>query len=346
MSDLSASEFDWDFFLAHASPDAAAAGHLYDVLAEGNAARVFLDSRSLQLGDDWDVRLAEAQRKSRVTVVLVSGHTENAYYQREEVAAAIAMAREDGQRHRVVPLFIGELNAEATIPYGLRLKHGLHVAGPGEMSSAAISLLGLLDDINTIPAHILTARTSAAEGAGGGNALSLKTLADSTSSGASAIHAFVMVMEEMVRSGARTLDFLADHRERARLRRLLQRLMRIEHSQAPLPWLLRGYRQRRARVNDWARIMMMVASLTPDVAKVTELLAATNGPFMVTAHDAYKSLLFSLRSRSEVYASMAAIGPPTSDDDFAYLETIAAQYEVMIADLKRAEVAIARYLAD
>jgi hypothetical protein len=74
----------YDFFLAHAGLDAAQAERLYDLLS--TETKVFLDTRSLLLGDDWDRMLAEAQRSSRVTVVLVSANTDTAFYQREEIA--------------------------------------------------------------------------------------------------------------------------------------------------------------------------------------------------------------------------------------------------------------------
>jgi len=80
--------WSYDFFLAHAGPDAATAERLYDLLARKT--RVFLDSKSIDLGEDWDRVLAEAQRRSRATVVLVSAHTDAASYQREEIATAIA----------------------------------------------------------------------------------------------------------------------------------------------------------------------------------------------------------------------------------------------------------------
>ncbi len=75
----------WDFFIAHAGKDAAVAEALYDELYLN--ARTFLDSRSLMLGDDWDHALQRAQLNSRITVVLISENTDQAYYQREEIAS-------------------------------------------------------------------------------------------------------------------------------------------------------------------------------------------------------------------------------------------------------------------
>jgi hypothetical protein len=345
-ADPNVPEFEWDLFLAHSSSDAEAAEQLYNCLTQRTwqPVRVFLDSRSLKLGDDWDLALAEAQRKSRVTVVLVSPQTQSAYYQREEVAAAISMAREAGSRHRVVPLFLGDAGRQTTIPYGLRLKHGLAITDASKLNLACFSLFDLVDEIRSIPDQIMSERVGMIEAADS-NSLSLKTLAESTTRGSAAINSFVTTIESAFRSGARTLDFLSDRRERIRLRRLVQELMDIEYSQAPLPWLLRGYRRHEEGRDNWGQITSTIAELTPKVAKVAELLASSDGPFIVSARDAYKSLLFSLRMRSEVYARIQSLERPSSPKDYAYLEEIASQYEGMISDLRRAQEAITEYLS-
>lgn len=138
-------ESQWDFFLAHAGPDLPRAEELYDRLAD--RARVFLDSRCLLLGDDWDTSLAAAQRASRITVVLVSSRTDEAYYEREEIAAALAMARKAREKHRVVPVFLdGQIGDD--VPYGLRLKHGLTISEGLSLADAATSLLELLERLH------------------------------------------------------------------------------------------------------------------------------------------------------------------------------------------------------
>jgi hypothetical protein len=136
----------WDFFLAHSGADVGRTEVLYDLLA--TQAKVFLDSRTLRLGDDWDSSLTQAQKSALITVVLVSQNIEEAYYQREEIANAIAMAREDRTRHRVVPVYLDGLTPETTrIPYGLRLKHGLRIATDAEFDIVASRLLGLLAEL-------------------------------------------------------------------------------------------------------------------------------------------------------------------------------------------------------
>jgi DNA-binding XRE family transcriptional regulator len=132
----------WDFFLAHAGSDTPVAERLYDLLSP--RANVFLDSRSLLEGDNWDEELRRAQRNSLVTVVLVSRNAEQAYYQREEIAAAIDMARKNKDTHRVVPLYWKDrLDAQPDVPYGLRLKHGMFASGPDELPRVAERLITL-----------------------------------------------------------------------------------------------------------------------------------------------------------------------------------------------------------
>ncbi len=136
----------WDFFLAHAGSDAMVAERLYDLLSP--RARVFLDIRCLLEGDNWDEELTLAQRASLITVVLVSTNTETAYYQREEIAAAIDLARKSKDSHRVVPLYWkNRLEEHTAIPYGLRLKHGLFATGPDELPRIADRLIILLQKL-------------------------------------------------------------------------------------------------------------------------------------------------------------------------------------------------------
>ena len=53
-------DYTWDFFIAHAGADKASAEALYSLVASN--ARVFLDSKCLKPGDDWDRELTRAQR--------------------------------------------------------------------------------------------------------------------------------------------------------------------------------------------------------------------------------------------------------------------------------------------
>lgn len=135
--------YRWDFFIAHAGPDTATAEELCDLLSA--RARVFLDSRNIQLGDDWDTTIQAAQKASFVTIVLVSSKSERAFYQRVEIAAAISMARKERERHRVVPVFLDVDPSAEDDPYGLALKHGLRLSAQLPLGGAASRLIAMLE---------------------------------------------------------------------------------------------------------------------------------------------------------------------------------------------------------
>src|SRR5262245_65430639 len=119
-------QFRWDIFIAHASADRIPAEELYHCLERES--RVFLDTKTLRLGDQWDRELEKAQRESLITVVLVSEHTEDAFYAREEIAAATQLARESAGGHRVVPIYLTSQGIEPPhVPSGLRLRRGSYI---------------------------------------------------------------------------------------------------------------------------------------------------------------------------------------------------------------------------
>lgn len=125
----------WDFFIAYASSDRAAAESLYDLLSP--PFRVFLDRRSLLPGEDWNSRISAAHNQTAVTLVLISSGTDSAYYQQEEIAAAIDLSRHAGSPHQVVPIFLDGLAEDSRLPYGLRLKQGISVPEAGSMAQVA-----------------------------------------------------------------------------------------------------------------------------------------------------------------------------------------------------------------
>lgn len=130
----------WDFFIAHAGPDRAAAVELHRLLTAANGATAFLDAKDLAPGDAWDEVLPWALSRARVTIVLVSPHTERAHYQQEEIAIAIALARETA--HRVVPVYLPGADPRKP-PYGLRRINHLTVAD-SDLGPVAGDLLALL----------------------------------------------------------------------------------------------------------------------------------------------------------------------------------------------------------
>jgi TIR domain len=131
----------WDFFIAYARRDAATAEAIYHLLA--SHATVFLDSKCLVPGDDWDLRLRDEQENARITLVLVSSGTRAAHYERDEIASAVQLARTDASRHRVIPVVLTDGPSAAQqpqLPYGLRTKHAIFLTKEG-LDGAVAELL-------------------------------------------------------------------------------------------------------------------------------------------------------------------------------------------------------------
>jgi hypothetical protein len=131
-----------DFFIGHAAKDSRAAEKLYSLLID--RATVFLDSKSLRLGQNWDVAVRDAQMKAAITVILVSKATDEAFYQREEIARSIAHAREAPSRHTVIPVFLDRVQDLGSLPYGLVTLHGLAISRSLTMADAANKLMNEL----------------------------------------------------------------------------------------------------------------------------------------------------------------------------------------------------------
>ena len=131
---MAATQDKWDFFIAHAGPDQSSAEELYDLL---RPFRGFLACRRLTPGDNWDQELTNAQKKSLVTLVLISANTSQAYYQREEIASAIALARAKATSHRVIPIFLEGFKPRRQTYYGLLRKHSLDCVTEGGLEKVA-----------------------------------------------------------------------------------------------------------------------------------------------------------------------------------------------------------------
>jgi hypothetical protein len=146
----------WDFFIAYASPDQTAAETLFELLSP--PFRVFLDRRNILPGDDWRSRLSAAQSQATVTLVLISSHTDIAYYQRDEIARAIELTRREDGPHRVVPILLDEPADTVQLPYGLRLKQAISVTDAGGLAGVANRLKSALQNRMAMPAKEIQQR--------------------------------------------------------------------------------------------------------------------------------------------------------------------------------------------
>jgi WD40 repeat protein len=136
---------EYDIFLSFAAADLEAARELKSRLSP--PLRVFLANDcgpdGVDLGEDWDLRIPEAQQKSSITVVLVSSQTTSAFYQRDEVRAAISQARKAPALHRVIPVFLDARRSasDRLVPAGLLLKQGIEAMQVGGLQGVAKALL-------------------------------------------------------------------------------------------------------------------------------------------------------------------------------------------------------------
>jgi hypothetical protein len=132
----------WDFFIAHAGPDAAAAVQLAENLKQRHGAKSFLDARNLCPGDQWQTKLKHVLSRSRVIVVLISSHSGTAFYQQEEVAIAIELFRNGTVSYHIVPVILIGATRQDLI-YGLNRLHSLS-ANEGGLTAVSDKLAGLL----------------------------------------------------------------------------------------------------------------------------------------------------------------------------------------------------------
>lgn len=133
----------FDVFISYARPDRFSAEKLYELLSR--EVSTFLDTKALRAGDDWDREVARAQRAATLSAIILSQATPSVFYSREEVAAAIALAREDPLRHRVVPIYLdGRSVHETNVPYGLRAINGIVLNETVTLVEAARELCALV----------------------------------------------------------------------------------------------------------------------------------------------------------------------------------------------------------
>ncbi len=112
----------WHVFIAHCAADSDFAKRLFRSLSKKY--RVFLASQTLTPGDVWVSAIPASQRASLLTAVLISSKTDSSYYEREEIAAAIALSRQKEPITRVVPIYLSD-EIPGDTPYGLRQIHAI-----------------------------------------------------------------------------------------------------------------------------------------------------------------------------------------------------------------------------
>lgn len=114
----------WDVFMAHAGADLPSASELAEELTRRHELVCFLDARRLEPGQEWPIRLKRALASARVVAVIVSKHSDQAFYLQEEVAIAIWLFRHEPEATRVVPVMRRGAKKKH-LPYGTFSLHAL-----------------------------------------------------------------------------------------------------------------------------------------------------------------------------------------------------------------------------
>ena len=148
----------YDFFIAYATPDRQQARqlswNLQDEfrLLQDKACQVFLDTQGVTLGVPWPTQLRDALKVSRVILVLVSSHTTEAFYEQEEIARAIELARQHPKLHTVIPVLLERLpHGVASLPYGtgiLQHKDATRAGGLERVAAEIVEWLTGQEDID------------------------------------------------------------------------------------------------------------------------------------------------------------------------------------------------------
>lgn len=104
-------------FISYAGPDAGLAAALAAAIEQAGA-RAWIDARDAMCGDRWDEVIPAALQAASRVAVLVTPSWGTSWYAPEEVARAIAFARQHGLKRHIVPVLHGEIDPQR-LPYGL-----------------------------------------------------------------------------------------------------------------------------------------------------------------------------------------------------------------------------------
>ena len=138
----------WDIIIHHAGVDTPDAERLYDVLSR--RCRVFLDSRSIKVGEAWDFESSRALGAARMSVIVLSRRTQSpdAPAHRSDrhftdlVGEAIRWNRRQPRAHRVIPVAMDFRASDVErMPFGLNVRHLIQVTDLPDLEAVADRIL-------------------------------------------------------------------------------------------------------------------------------------------------------------------------------------------------------------
>jgi hypothetical protein len=140
--------YRWDILISYAKPDRQAAIDLYNELESG--CRVFLDVECLDPGSRFDEQIPRAQKSARITASIISSNTKDAYYQRDEIALAINLSRQDAAGHWLVPIYLNDpISLDVEITFGFNRIVGLIFTKSSGWPYIAQKLLDFIERIKS-----------------------------------------------------------------------------------------------------------------------------------------------------------------------------------------------------
>ncbi len=131
--------------------------------------------------------------------------------------------------------------------------------------------------------------------------------------------------------------------EREQLKNVIHQLVSIEHSQAPLPWLLRRYAEQ-SDPGNWDQVKDVILMNAPKIQNLQDFLGKFNGELIARDLGTYKQLYNMTEERSGLYNELSKMPPPTSPGDKKKLLKIADNFDRLIAQIKIVQNKLARYL--
>ena len=133
--------------------------------------------------------------------------------------------------------------------------------------------------------------------------------------------------------------------EKEKLKYVISRLVSIEYSQAPLPWLLRGYVQSEDPGN-WGQVTSVITLNSPIVSELVDVLESFDGDLIYKDLETYKQLRFMMSSRAGLYSQLSTMEPPKSAAEKQQLLEIAENFEKLIAQMKIIQEKLGEYLSN
>jgi hypothetical protein len=131
--------------------------------------------------------------------------------------------------------------------------------------------------------------------------------------------------------------------EKDQLKRVIEELVSIESSQAPLPWLLRNY-VRNGDFRNWDQVKAILSMNTPLVSDLVDIMGKFDGDLVFKDLATYKQLRMIVDSRASLYAELGSVKPPPSEQEKAQLLKIADNFDVLISQMKVVEKKLSDYL--